>query len=262
MKKLMIVVAAFVAATVLADAASPAPTLTKEEKIARRKAASAKRIAMNGGWIERAPEGKLIRIVNAQTTAPESAIADTIASIKHTLMFAVEVVPGEAGKSYRSTEENPIVITLTDKGEDATLLVAPEQAWAIVNTASLAKDAPAADVLADRTQKEIWRARALVMGASNSMNQPCLMRQINTLADLDKTQTLVPCPEPFNFMIMASQKLGIGRTYRTSYRRACTEGWAPAPTNDVQKAIWEEVKADKERGPVNGLKILPPNKKK
>ena len=42
-----------------------------------------------------------------------------------------------------------------------------------------------------------------------------------------------------------------------TYRQACIEGWAPAPTNDVQKAIWEKVHSEKERGPSHGLKISP-----
>ena len=28
-----------------------------------------------------------------------------------------------------------------------------------------------------------------------------------------------------------------------TYKRACREGWAPTPTNDVQRAIWEKVHA-------------------
>ena len=30
-------------------------------------------------------------------------------------------------------------------------------------------------------------------------------------------------------------------TKASTYRKACQEGWALAPTNDVQKAIWKEV---------------------
>ena len=36
---------------------------------------------------------------------------------------------------------------------------------------------------------------------------------------------------------------GVTPLRRTIYRRACQEGWAPAPTNDVQKAIWDKVHA-------------------
>ena len=55
--------------------------------------------------------------------------------------------------------------------------------------------------------------------------------------------------------------IGVTRSQTFSYRELCTQGKAPAPTNDVQRAIWEKVKADKERGPSNPIKIEPPGRK-
>ena len=55
---------------------------------------------------------------------------------------------------------------------------------------------------------------------------------------------------------------GVMPWHQTTYKRACREGWAPAPTNEFQKAIWEKTKADKERGPTNPITIPPPNAKK
>ena len=46
-----------------------------------------------------------------------------------------------------------------------------------------------------------------------------------------------------------------------TYETACREGWAPAPTNDVQKAIWAKTLDEKERGPTNPITIPPPKKK-
>ena len=43
----------------------------------------------------------------------------------------------------------------------------------------------------------------------------------------------------------------------TNYKTACREGWAPAPTNDVQKAIWDKVHAM----PTEPIKIKPEEKK-
>jgi hypothetical protein len=54
---------------------------------------------------------------------------------------------------------------------------------------------------------------------------------------------------------------GITQTMISSYLKACEQGWAPAPTNDYQRAIWEKVKADKERGPTNPITIPPPGRK-
>jgi hypothetical protein len=45
------------------------------------------------------------------------------------------------------------------------------------------------------------------------------------------------------------------------YRKVMKIGWTLAPTNEYQKAICEQVKADKERGPTNPIKIPMPKKK-
>ena len=47
-------------------------------------------------------------------------------------------------------------------------------------------------------------------------------------------------------VIMNAADLGIPKITLKPYKIACEEGWAPAPTNDIQKAIWEKVKAEKE----------------
>ena len=39
------------------------------------------------------------------------------------------------------------------------------------------------------------------------------------------------------------EKCGVTPLRIATYRQACREGWAPAPTNDVQKAIWDKVHA-------------------
>ena len=53
---------------------------------------------------------------------------------------------------------------------------------------------------------------------------------------------------------------GIGRYRVVTYKKACIEGWAPAPTNDAQRVFYEQAKADKERGPTNPIEIPMPKK--
>ncbi len=68
----------------------------------------------------------------------------------------------------------------------------------------------------------------------NTLPQDVTMRQLKYLADMGgKPQS------------------------RTTYRKACEEGWAPAPTNDVQKAIWDKV----HEMPTEPIKIKPETKK-
>jgi hypothetical protein len=49
--------------------------------------------------------------------------------------------------------------------------------------------------------------------------------------------------------------LGVLPAQRATDMKACQEGWAPAPTNDVQKAIWEKVKAEKSEKPSKPIKV-------
>ena len=109
--------------------------------------------------------------------------------------------------------------------------------------------------------KEVWRAAALALGASTSAYKPCVLEPVTSLGDLDANLAMRPCPEPCNKIVDVSRKLGIGQLHFASYRQACREGWAPAPTNDVQRAIWTQINSDKERGPSKPITIQPPAKK-
>ena len=77
------------------------------------------------------------------------------------------------------------------------------------------------------------------------------------MKDIDSLKMEQACPEPFREMSLSAAKLGIAQAKLTSYRRACVEGWAPAPANEYQKTIWDEVHAM----PTEPLKIKPETKK-
>ena len=53
------------------------------------------------------------------------------------------------------------------------------------------------------------------------------------------------------------EKGGIRPEQKVFYRKAVEEGWAPAPTNEFQRAIWDKVHAM----PTEPLKIKPETKK-
>ena len=54
------------------------------------------------------------------------------------------------------------------------------------------------------------------------------------------------------FALKNLRRFGIKPYYRCSYKAAVKQGWAPAPTNEVQKAIWDAVKARKNGGKAGG----------
>lgn len=232
--------------------------LTSEQRAALRNQRRAQRLAASGGLIEQNVQGKSVLIVNAQTRIPMSCLEEIATSIRKLAHVKVESAMGESKSAAKPSKDHPVVISLIDDpSSDATILVAPEQCWATVNIANVLKGNPSEQVRSTRIHKEVWRATAMVMGAANSMSQPCLLRQINTLKELDNTRNLLPSPQPVSNMKEVANKLAIAGVRITTYRLACQEGWAPAPTNDIQKAIWDKVHAM----PTSPIKIKPETKK-
>ena len=248
-------VAAGMAALSMEAANAP---LSREAKDRLRAERRARQLAESGGIVERRTSGKCALIASAQGRVGIKTLEKVAESVRSLVQIRVDIAEADGGASLRPTAEHPVVVSIVDdSGSDATLLVAPEQNWAVVNLHMLAKDNPSAEVLDARVHKETWRALAMAMGAANSMAQPCLMREINSLYQLDHTRNMLPSPQPIRNMMEVADRLGIPRIRRATYRTACLEGWAPPPTNDVQKAIWEKVHSEKERGPAKALKIVP-----
>ena len=84
------------------------------------------------------------------------------------------------------------------------------------------------------------------------------MGPVTEAKDLDLFAGARPPIDVLNRVLRAMPKYGLERWEQYTYREACEQGWAPAPTNEYQKAIWEKVKAEKERGPTNPITIKPP----
>ena len=221
----------------------------------------ARQLAAQGGLVTKVMAGKAIRVVNAQKVIPEASLNEVAEQMTGVLSLPVELMNSlETNPEHLLDEKTAAVVIVREAGNTPRLLVAPEDCWAVVNVTALQADRPDVGLLQIRTAKEVWRAMALVLGASDSLLQPCLMTSIRSLKDLDGNPCVRLSPYPCNKMIENAGRLGVEMRIRTTYKRACQEGWAPAPTNAVQKAIWEQVKADKERGPTNPITIPPPKK--
>jgi hypothetical protein len=205
-------------------------------------------LARTGGLVEREGEGPVLLFLNMQSKVPEGELADVPGQLSKVLRSVVALKGAKAPRDPVAALQAQLkdrgvaaVVGVCDVPSLPSLLVAPEARWALVNVAALAADKPAAAALAARVRKEQWRAFAHLMGAADSDFEHCLMKPVHSLADLDALTTPTVCPEPLGRVIANAGKLGV-RTIRTAtYRKACEEGWAPAPTNDFQRAIWEEL---------------------
>ena len=153
-----------------------------------------------------------------------------------------KVTPKNAAGLMADVDAQAAVFLVDDEDLPA-LLTAPEAKWAIVNIAALSSDKPDDEKLRLRVTREIWRALAYACGAGISTTPHCVMNPCYSLADLDAVDSDMISMEPFMTMRDAFPKMGISPFRRVTYKVAVQEGWAPAPTNEWQQAIWDKVKS-------------------
>lgn len=242
MKRLIILVAAIAAfVSVVADNATPV-------KHTRPRGKS----APSGGIVERPYSGNVLRIASVQTKIPLPQIRPMVQQMRWTALLPFEVCDGA---KYAGVDPIAAADQLTDDDavgagvlivDDDSLpmtLVAPEKRWTIFNIKPLFADSPAQERVEERFNKMLWCAVARTLGAGYSGYKPCVLVPFTSLAALDRNPATKPCPEPFNKMIDTGDEYGIKTITIASYRDACRRGWAPRPTNDVQRTIWNQVHA-------------------
>jgi hypothetical protein len=264
LKVLITVLTSIVATNILATQQT-----NRKLSAAEKKARGDAFIAEMGGIVESIPTGNVIRVVNAQTIVDRGLVerfANEFRKWYRTtpLVSDAEIAHADALKIVKDTFKLPrtgAVIVLVDNTTLPTLLIAPEEGYAIVNIKPLLSDSPEKNKFEKRVRKELWRGITMALGATNSHMVPCLLVQVRKPADLDTVSSSIPGPEPFQKVSSNLSNFGLTLPKRALYLTACQEGWAPAPTNEVQKAIWERAKADKERGPSNPIEIPMPKKK-
>ena len=267
MKRTMILFFACAALSSLAQLPAPAtrPSLkdmTPEQRAAHKARVQERVYRHTGGFLRKPGEqrGRVV-YVNAQKKAPAKWLEVSAGFFADSVKIAVDVEPGEFNLS-KPAVRGELTLFVVDDPALPVLLAAPENRWAVVNVATLGGKDVAEPFFRARVEKELTRGFCLLCGAMNSNYPMAVVGPVVRASDLDK---FVDAGLPVDVVARFAPYLKpFGVTpYRTmTYKRACVEGWAPAPTNDVQKAIFEQVKADKERGPTNPLKISPPNAKK
>ena len=212
----------------------------------------------NGGKIQRPGTKKgTITYVNAQTSAPVKWLEANAAVFAERCKFNIKVKTGRF-EFPSPTVSGEASLFVVDDAKLPVILHAPESRWCMVNVAPLKSgNGSKPQFFAARVQKELTRGFCLLAGAQNSSYPDSLTGCIVNPSDLDK---FADCRLPIDVLNRFPSYLkgyGITPEVQSTYKRACEEGWAPAPTNDVQKAIWDKVHAM----PTAPLKIKPETKK-
>ena len=235
----------------------PIDQLTDAEREERRRILQYRH---SGGFITRREANPgMFAFVNAQKSIADSAFsADVnemcrICKIDYVLTNRAESVSmSNAIDALKETRANAALFVVDDATIPTTLLFAPESRWGIVNIAALKKDSPSEDAFKTRLRREIWRGFSIVAGSYTTETPHCVLAPVASLRDLDALDGNTFSPEPLTRMEKCLRRLGIKPYYRCSYKAAVKQGWGPAPTNDVQQAIWDAVKAKQSNKKVSG----------
>ena len=247
---------------------TPVKELTQEEHAIRSEHMRQVRLRIFGEDVvkPKSQQGKIV-FVNAQSKLPQAEIEIAVAALYKSAKFKFEVTAA-SDEGKRSIDraasacvdfKAQIAVVVVADSDTPAVLVAPEDQWAIVNVAKMDKGlSPGplyARLFAARCRKEIIRTFSLLCGggasqfAGNMMSTP-------SIEELDSVQEFIPIDMERRWTdYLASH--GVKPAYIRTYQQACKEGWAPAPTNDVQKAIWDKVHAM----PTEPIKIKPEEKK-
>lgn len=271
MKKLVcaLAVCAMTLAVVAADKKSSLPSkpldqMTPEEREARRAEVMERRLRHFGENMVKpgSLKGK-IAIVNGQKTVDKAELTKVVDAVckfnKYDFVLTDDsgdaATPMNAGAKMKELGVDVAVFVIEcDKCENM-MLVAPEAGWAIVNATAVCKGAANDTFKAARMRKMVLRAYYAAGGAMCSKYPGSLMCAISSPSDLDKLGELAPV-DVIARTKDALEHRGVTPEIKSFYRRACEEGWAPQPTNDIQRAIWNEVNA----APTNPIKIKPGDK--
>ena len=209
-----------------------------------------KGVEIVGGTLTRpgALTGKAI-VVNAQKVVPSDSLTNTIRTLNKSLNTQICVHDSEPlqikemrGK-VKDLKAQEAVFIINDSDCQSAIMVAPEDNWAMVNVAALSADNAKPAFVAARTNKELMRAFLMLCGAFDSSYDDSVMRGIKGVNDLDKIVKVSP---PLDVVGRVRKYLfarGVETRPPATYLKACQEGWAPPPTNDIQKAIWNRVHA-------------------
>ncbi len=258
MKKQMVVAALFAAVAVFAEeAAKPdgvpeaggKPAAQVSDEVAARR-----RLLRGGGILFRKGEGGSIRFLDMRAERKPSLVpeAEHICRFTSAWTDVAEVTPAKgvggylaAREALRTNEEVRIAIAVVEEGTDSpTLLVCPEDRLAVINVDRLRVDLPAdkPDAYAIRLKKELWRAVAFAADGFD-IDYPCVLKAVASPADIDAIEMEMFCPPVSGKVKRYAKKLGVAPLRMYPYSVAVREGWAPAPTNDAQRAVWDFVKA-------------------
>lgn len=193
-----------------------------------------------GGVVSKPVEGNVVKIVDA-AGLPSPVVSEVVKNFEAATRLPVVVEKGDDDIRGAKNGNVGFALVVTAKGGDTPkILAATEDGWAKVDIAWLKTSDET--LYAKRLQQGLWRGLVYGLGGGNTKFPQCIMKPVMTLAEMDANMAVMACPDAYAPMVAAAAKYGINPRRTTTYLNACREGWAPAPTNDAQRIIYEKMK--------------------
>ncbi len=230
---------------------------------AERKALHEKRVMETlGGYVSAkgTPSGSIV-VVNSQKSVSAENFNYTEYKASSWMKGLVKVVEGKpatvsTAAQMRQEQKADFAIFIVEDAALPPSLIAIEQKWAIVNVAALRTGGANDELTRIRARNEFSRVFTIICGGFCSQYQAPLMNFVVDVPDLDRC--LAEPPGDMTARMRGYlERCGVKPERKVPYKRAVEEGWAPAPTNEFQKAVWDKVHAM----PTEPLKIKPETKK-
>lgn len=206
-----------------------------------------------------------IGFVNAQKELPAEEITSVISTIKSGLAYnivetnAVFPTPFPTASDMKSKGLNAAIYVVSSD-DLPSLLVSPEENWSVVNVRrcreGLSDDILGKRLFALRCRGELIRGFAQACGIWTSNYKDNILN-VRSPKELDTMKADALVADMLQRCKSHLALIGVTEERKVMYTRACHEGWAPAPTNDYQKAIWDKV----HKLPTEPIKIEPEAKK-
>ena len=176
-----------------------------------------------------------VAFVSIGNAFPKSEIATIVSNLRIELPVDVKIVESDEADPSRqllASGSQFAVVFVRDKNSPV-ILCAPEDHWTVVNVLKTGN--------ASRTRMTAMRAFAGIAGGCGSQFVDSILNKPE-INDLDGSEEVFPA-DFIDRCKLYLQAHGVEPAEFAEYEEACQEGWAPAPTNDVQKAIWDKVLA-------------------
>jgi len=201
----------------------------------------------SGGFVLKPGTMKgVVKIVNAQSKVTNAELRPAVDTLTKVLGINIVLesttgVSVETAKSVKDKLQANVAVFVVDDPKLPLSLVSVEERWGIVNVAKT-ESGDNSTLRFSRTRNEVLRVFALVGGSGMSQFPGSVMGVGDTLKALDGAEPSLPL-DVINRVHASLKGIGVTRAEYYTYIRACREGWAANPTNDVQKAIWDKVHA-------------------